>query len=297
MTEKLTDELRRDLSHSEEGREALRIIDAQAAVIERVRVWLSAENIPHPWDIREALATAPDHAAPANARVAELELAVLDYANRADVANDRADAAERAKAEWERLRGEAYSLYRSEAEKRERAESEAAALRAEVERLRDGNTFLSRELGRAQEDADRERCERVQLEETDNQQLADAESRLSTATELLRYSLDGTGPYNDDQFGLAREAFLSTAPATTEREAELDNLEGLRCPACDRRVMCLDDCPRLKGTRTEAERAVLDAMTIVPLKLLEAVRDGDSCLDMALHPACRAELARREMKP
>lgn len=68
-----------------------------------------------------------------------------------------------------------------------------ADLEAEVARLRDGNTFLSRELGRAQADADRERCERVRLEETDNQQLIDAHERiveLETECGSLQHKLD-----------------------------------------------------------------------------------------------------------
>lgn len=92
----------------------------------------------------------------ANARVSELELAVLDFANRADVANARADAAERKVL----LQADAPALVRRVQEledglrasnrdgcaeirkheltrgRAERAESEAMALRAEVERLR-----------------------------------------------------------------------------------------------------------------------------------------------------------------
>ena len=202
---------------------------------------------------------AESEAAALRARVAELEAecGALEHKLKAELesdwkgkalaerleknaANDRADAAERAKAEWERLRGEAYSLYRSEAEKRDRAESEAAALRAEVAKLRAGNEFLSRELGRAQADADRERCERVQLEEHESKEVAALRAEvelqraaglehmrsLSTATELLRQVQASS---RGRRWVKRIDAFLSTAPATTEREAaERKALRALR---------------------------------------------------------------------
>src|SRR5688572_8003107 len=172
MAEKLTDEERAFLGakcSSPLPAKALRIIDAQAAVIERVRLIALQSAGLVAEDIRRALAAAPEHTAPeavrgegleselaaANARVAEqresirIALAELNAANarvaelteqresvlalaeeRVKAANARADAAERDKLSAE---AQANDWKRS----LQRAESEAASLRAESSKFQD----------------------------------------------------------------------------------------------------------------------------------------------------------------
>ena len=52
-----------------------------------------------------------------------------------------------------------------------------------------------------------------------------------------------------------------------------------------------------QNARTEADRAVLDAMGEIDLGVLEAIRDKQSCAPPIFHPPCLAELARRGLKP
>jgi len=166
--EKLTDADRTWLqaewcnSQHNEGRRTVALIDAQAAVIERVRAWAETSYTTVPRALAAALAAAPEHTgqlprlsnghaqwcasqtmvgrscdciAAANARVAELErqnsqlIAQLHGAGaRVDAANDRADAAERG---WAAAKRET-AQWRAACE---RAESEASALRARVAEL------------------------------------------------------------------------------------------------------------------------------------------------------------------
>ena len=56
------------------------------------------------------------------------------------------------------------------------------------------------------------------------------------------------------------------------------------------------DCWQSAKSRTEAEQAVLDAMAAIPLWALERTVADNQQSNHAL-PACRAELARRAVKP
>jgi hypothetical protein len=159
--------------------------------------------------------------AAANARIAELErqgvATALYHLERADAANARAEAAEQA---FETSRDNEHK----EVAKRERAEAESAALRAEVERLR-ALTMIQ------DEPDDCARCEASM----DGHEAATSdichdcwnslESRLATAVGLLataRHFL-----VCDPALGERIEAFLAAcaAPATTRTEADQAVLE------------------------------------------------------------------------
>jgi len=215
--------------------------DAQAAVIERVLAWSNCELL-IPYEryvkMREALAAAPEHTGPdvaaarleyetrsvlesklaaANARVAELErdkAALLEsnkgLAGMVDAANARADAAERAKDVLaERLGIVVANLTRDE--------SEAAALREQLRQreLEVGREVKNVELQKARavaaERLARDAQRRNTVVDESLVEQAALESRLSTATELLRRSQAATLPVS--LLGRDLDAFLSTAPA------------------------------------------------------------------------------------
>lgn len=189
MTEKLTDGERLTLSMCGSAAEkCLRIIDAQAAGLDRVRTWADVYYTVKPRGLVDALAAAPEHTGPnrkdafelvnelaaANARADAAKQEMTEALAREQGWRDRADAAEReqqrfedACANGERVYDELAAKYRvAESERDEwkakceaaeralasnlpasywngkaseavkRTESEAAALRAEVERLK-----------------------------------------------------------------------------------------------------------------------------------------------------------------
>lgn len=108
-------------------------------------------------------------------------------------ANARADAAERCKDTWVR---ESKRACASLSDRLHRAESEAAALRAEVEQQKSAYDL------------------RLAAWESDRLALM---SRLSTATELVRRVRRPVNCHDDPSDDI--DDFLSTAPAPTEREA------------------------------------------------------------------------------
>jgi hypothetical protein len=243
VTEKMTDDLREELEQDHFcGVPALEIIDAQAAVIERPEL---------------------------RARVAELEaergaVDLDETLAKLTLANARADAAERhVRDQQDEIRiclGD-----RNEAcERMKRAESEVAALRAELAtctKVAEAHVRDNRELRSEVERLDSAYTVELSRGPTAHEwkvchsAKVTAESRLCTATQLLRETV-GSG--SADLWNRIR-AFLSTAPAPTEREA--------------------------------AERKVLEAMRGADIKLL---RELLASTDRSRRDIASAEFARRE---
>jgi len=213
----------------------------------------------------------------------------------------RADAAERAKAEWERLRGEAYSLYRSEAEKRERAESEAAALRAELTELRSRAEALDESLAHAQHARDEARAEVERLRGDLQEQSAErneAESRECT--------LKGNLAAENVLLGRVREELRVCEAEVEQRDPEdrsfiqADGYRHIRAilsgqaPArTDQEVAIPAPSQCVVGRFcTDHERAVLEAMRGAGQSALLSYQQTPGWLGNV----CRAELARREAK-
>ena len=280
----------RELVRESKRKDAL--IGAQVAVIERVRAlaeeWETSDDDADldliAGELLDALAAAPEHAAPeklgqdalerlaaANARVAELEADVCerethrDLAEAArDAANDRADAAE--------------TDLQITVNQRDRAESEAAALRVKL---------LDREAKFVDKHAEVVAL-RAELDKV-NAKYADARDRciaaqdsLSTATELLRQGLRFVPPTNgvQERWGDAVRALLPTAPAPTEREAS------------ERKVFTTVQGQTL-STCSMADLEVLKELDSVPTNVL---RRWLSKGTVPQANVAKAELARRAVK-
>lgn len=176
------------------------------------------------------------------------------------------DAAEARVRELEAADREAAKCIRELSDLRDAAESECAALRAEVERLRTERNEALESL-------------RLYIKET-HSIAARTVASLAAANALLDEACPAThdGPRCQEWYR-RRDAHLAaqpaTAPACTETEPNTHR-RGCVCVRC------------------EAEQAVLDAMRDSSAGSLEAQIDAHP--GSALSDACRAELARRELK-